>query len=259
MLTVGLGKERGASSLHAAGFEAFSEVLPEATRIVLGAVRVPFGVALLEDAWHRLHRVEIVPGELLLERDRALLSEAWGYFARLPFERVDVLVLREMGKRISGAGMDPNVTGRFAGKALPAGILVERLVVLDLADGSGGNAIGVGQADIVTERLRSKIDWGATYANAEASKSLAGAKLPFVVGNDMAALVLAMTSLTGIGSSTPRVVAMLNTLEVNHITVSEPLVPIAQAAGYSVVRSHVRAEVTKDGDLLRIGGLEFFS
>ena len=70
-----------------------------------------------------------------------------------------------MGKTISGSGMDPNVTGRFGDKPLPGATVVQRIVVLDLRDDSGGNAIGVGYADVVTERLRAKIDWGATYAN----------------------------------------------------------------------------------------------
>ena len=156
MLTIGLGKERGASSLHGAGFAAFAEVLPEALPIVLGAVHVPFGVALVEDAWHRLFRAEVVPVEEILDRDEALLKEAWDHFGRLPFDEVDVLVLREMGKTVSGAGMDPNVTGRFPVDPLPAPTAVSRLAVLDLREDSGGNAQGVGAADVVTERLRAR-------------------------------------------------------------------------------------------------------
>ena len=257
MLTIGLGKEKGASSLHGVGFEAFWGMLPEAAAIVLSALRVPFGLALLEDPWHRLCRVEVVRGESLLEGDRELLVEAWSNFPRLPFKEVDVLVLREIGKMISGSGMDPNVTGRFAGKAVPAETSVQRLAVLDLAHNSGGNAIGVGMADVVTERLRAKIDWGATYANAVASKSLAGARLPVVVGNDLEALALAVSTLTGAGAGPPRVVAALNTLEVNHIAVSAPLVDLARAEGYSLVGPARRAEWGPDGTLRRIGGIEF--
>jgi hypothetical protein len=119
--------------------------------------------------------------------------------------------------------------------------------------------MGVGQADIVTERLRSKIDWTATYANAAASKSLAGAKLPFVARSDLEALSLAMFSLTGTNVGALRLVAMANTLEVNHIAVSKPLVAPAGAAGYSLVHAHRHAEFNTGGSLLRIGGLEFFA
>jgi hypothetical protein len=135
---------------------------------------------------------------------------------------------------------------------------VERLAVLDLAHNSGGNAIGVGVADVVTERLRAKVDWSATYANAIASKSLAGARLPVVVGNDLEALTLAAGTLTGASTGPPRVVAMVNTLDVNHIAVSAPLVEVATAAGYSPMGSRRRAEFGRDGSLLRIGGIEFF-
>jgi hypothetical protein len=258
MLTIGLGKEAGASSLHAAGFEAFAEALPEAARFVLGKMRVPFGVALLEDRWHRLHRAEVVPEERLFDREPALLREAWANFARLPFPKLDVLVVREMGKTISGTGMDPNVTGRFPGKQLEAETVVQRLVVLDLIHSSGGNAVGVGLADIVTERLRSKIDWKTTYANAFASKALANAKLPIVAGTDLEAIMLAVGSLTGTGPAQPGIVAMANTLDVNHIAVSRPLLRVAQETGYAPAGPVCRAEFGEHGALLRIGGLEFF-
>jgi hypothetical protein len=233
-------------------------MLPEAAGIVLGTLRVPFGLALLEDAWHRLRRVEVVPGEVLLQRDGELLRDAWAHFPRLPFKEVDVLVLREIGKMISGSGMDPNVTGRFPGSPVPAVTTVARLAVLDLAHNSGGNAIGVGVADVVTERLRQKIDWGATYANAVASKSLAGARLPVVVGDDLEALKMTTSTLIGTGSAPPRMVAMVNTLDVNHIAVSAPLVDVARAQGYSLVGPARRAEFGPDGSLRRIGGLPFF-
>jgi hypothetical protein len=258
MLTIGIGKERGASSLHSAGFAAFAEVLPEALQIVLGVVPVPFGVALVEDAWHRLARAEVVRGDEILERDAALLKEAWDHFGRLPFDVVDILVLKEMGKTVSGAGMDPNVTGRFPSDPLPAPTAVSRLAVLDLREDSGGNAQGVGVADVVTERLRAKVNWGATYANALASKTLAGAKLPVVAHTDADAFSLAVESLVGRGAANARIVAMINTLEVSRLAVSHPLVELAEAAGYEVGVQPVRAEFTDDGRLVRIGGLEFF-
>ena len=258
MLTIGLGKERGASSLHRAGFESFGTELPEAAQIVCSMLNVPFGVALLEDQWHRLCRAEVVRGEEIFQRDQALLREAWELFARLPFEQVDVLVLKEMGKTISGAGMDPNVTGRFSGSPLPSPTAVGRLVVLDLREDSGGNATGVGMADIVTERLRTKIDWAATYANARTSKSLASARLPIVVATDIEALSWSMASLVGCVPTDARVAAIINTLEVGRIVVSEPLVASASAAGYVPRGGPVRAVFSEAGDIERIGGLEFF-
>jgi hypothetical protein len=258
MLTIGLGKELGASSLHSEGFDAFVDVLPEASRVVFNVLNVPLGVALVEDEWHRLLLAEVVLGEEILERDEALLKEAWAHFARLPFGRVDILMMKEMGKTISGAGMDPNVTGRFGDKPVAGATVVQRIVVLDLRDDSGGNAIGVGYSDVITERLRDKIDWGATYANARASKSLSGAKLPIVVESDADAFALASESLIGRDPGGPRMVAMASTLSVTHIAVSEPLVAEAEAAGYTAAGGGHRAKLTDTGRLVSIGGLEFF-
>ena len=257
MLTIGLGKQQGASSLHATGLDNFRTVLPEAAGTVLTKLKVPFGVALIEDSWHRLVRAEVVGGGRLLEREPALLVEAWSHFGRLPFPSLEVLVLGQMSKAISGTGMDPNVTGRFPARDLGAGTDVQRLVVLDLADSSGGNAVGVGLADIVTERLRAKVDWGATYTNVIASKALANGKLPVVAPSDYEALALALQSLTGANASAPGVVAMRSTLEVNHFAATSGLVADAHRAGCSRRGEAKRAEFDHAGRLLRIGGLDF--
>lgn len=258
MLTIGLGKEEGASSLHRAGFTSFDKALPEAAGPVLAALTVPFGVALLEDAWHRLHRAEVVPGSSIVERDAELLAQAWELFGTLPYAEVDLLVLKEMGKTISGAGMDPNITGRFPAGQLPCPTSVACLVTLDLRDDSGGNAIGVGVADVVTERLRDKVNWGYTYANARASKSLGGARLPLVAGNDLDAVAIALSSLVGEQPHQAAAVAMANTLTVNHFAATGPLVKQAQSAGYEVVSDDLEARFDQAGRLEGIGGVEFF-
>jgi hypothetical protein len=151
------------------------------------------------------------------------------------------------------------VTGRFPGDPLPAPTAVCPLAVLDLREDSGGNAQGVGVADVVTERLRAKVNWGATYANAVASKTLGGAKLPVVAPTDADALSLAIESMVGREPGNARVVAMVNTLEVSRLALSRPLLETAEAAGYEVAVQPVRAEFTDTGRLVRIGGLDFFA
>ena len=116
----------------------------------------------------------------------------------------------------------------------------------------------MGLADVVTERLRSKVDWGATYANVLASRALVNAKLPLVAESDEAALSIALSSLTRAPGDPRRLVAMANTLDVNHIAVSESLVSTATAAGYELVGSGLRVEFRR-GSLRRIGGLDFFA
>ncbi len=258
MLTIGLGKEVGASALHRAGFRAFGTVLPEAAALVLGALQVPFGVALVEDTWHRLAHAEVVPGHAIVEGDHRLLQEAWEHFGRLPFDELDVLLVKEMGKTVSGSGMDPNVTGRFPDLLLPAATRVGNLAVLDLRTDAGGNAIGVGAADVVTERLRDKVDWAYTYANARASKVLSGARLPLAAASDEEAFELCLGSVVGQWADGPRAVAMSNTLEVTHLAVSANLVEPAVEAGYQVVGEDLRADFSSAGELRAIGGLRFF-
>ncbi|MHB1712337.1 MAG: nickel pincer cofactor-dependent isomerase, group 22 [Acidimicrobiales bacterium] len=259
MLAVGLGKVQGASSLHAVGFDRFFEVLPEAAQMVIDRIEVPFGVALVENSWHQLCEVEAVPGEEILEREKKLLALALEQLGVLPFPNLDILVLREMGKDISGAGIDPNVSGRWAGMDLGGGASVGRLAVLDLTEASAGNASGVGLADIVTERLRTKIDWQATYLNAITSKSLGGCRLPLVAKNDRDALEIALASVFGLDLSHPRFVGMRNTLEVNDLVVSPDLVGVAEEAGYLIEGFPARAEFDESGVLLSICGLEFFA
>jgi hypothetical protein len=215
-------------------------------------------VALVEDTWHRLARAEVVPGDAIVEGDRRLLREAWDHFGRLPFAELDILLVKEMGKTVSGSGMDPNVTGRFPDPLLPAATRVGHLAVLDLRTDAGGNAIGVGAADVVTDRLRDKVDWAYTYANARASKVLSGARLPLVAASDEDAFELCLGSVVGRWADSPRVVAMSNTLEVTHLAVSADLVGAAVQAGYEVVGRGLRADFSGSGELRAIGGLGFF-
>lgn len=258
MLTIGLGKVIGASSLHARGFDKFHDILPEAAQLLLDRLRVPFGVALVEDAWHRLAYLEAVPGETLLERDEVLLAKAWDNLGVLPFSEVDLLILRELGKDISGAGIDPNVSGRWAQRDLGGPTKVAGLVILDLSGRSAGNASGVGMADVVTERLRSKIDWPVTYRNALASRVLASAKLPLVAGTDREAVELATSCSIGVELNHARMVAMHNTLSVHDLAISEELVPAALAAGYKVDPTAQLARFDGAGGLLSVAGLAFF-
>lgn len=258
MLTIGLGKNTGASSLHAQGFDQFHQVLPDTLQVVLGRVNVPFGVAVVEDPWHRLEHLEGVPGEDILARDRELLERAWKNLGLLPFSRVDLLVLRELGKNISGAGLDPNVTGRWSVTDLGGATKVARLVVLDLTDDTAGNACGVGLADVVTERLRAKVDWPVTYRNSLTSKALDGCKLPLVASSDREAIELAVSSFVGVDGAQARMVATRNTLTVADLAISEELLPEAEAAGYQIDSHPKLASFDRAGNLLTLNGLPFF-
>ena len=189
MLVIGLGKRNGADCCHSLGFGRFPEVMPQMARLLLE--RKPSllgGLAVVENAHDRVCLLEAVLPERLLERDRALLAEARARMGALPVDELDVLLVDRMGKDISGSGMDPNVTGRSPSPYKTGGLKATRLGVLRLTEATGGNATGMGNADIVTRRLVDGADFESTYANAITSTSLRAAAIPLVTPSDEAAV-----------------------------------------------------------------------
>src|SRR5918998_1201054 len=139
MLAIGLGKQRGAHSIHAAGWGKIHETIPEAARVAVGTGKVAFGLAVLENADEEPYRVAAIPADRLEESEAPLLEEAKRKLMRLPFDEIDVLVIDQIGKNISGDGADPNVTGRYPTSFASGGPKVERMVYLGLTPETGGN------------------------------------------------------------------------------------------------------------------------
>jgi Lactate racemase N-terminal domain len=221
MLAVGLGKVDGALSLHAHGFGA-GNLIAEMALVAIEKAPVSFGVALIENANRELSHVEVIEAPSIAAREPKLLDMARSMSAAIPVSRADVLIVDEMGKEISGVGMDPHVTGR--GKDLPPGeaprFVAARLVVLSLSEGSGGNATGVGHADVTTMRLASSIDEEVTMRNVRTSGALHRARLPIAAVGDREAIE---TALRGAGSPMPeeaRVVRIRNTARLDEMWVS---------------------------------------
>jgi hypothetical protein len=190
MLAVGCGTPAGAAEMHRFGLAA--SIVPAAAAI-LSHVSVLFGVAVVENPAPGVHAIEIVRPADFATTDRRLLKLAWKCFPRIPLETLDVLVVDEMGKNISGAGMDPNVVGfwrREGGERRPD---YHTLLVLDLTDESHGNAVGIGMADLVPQRLVEKMDLAATQTNAATTGLFRSARLPLVLASDRDAVGLALS------------------------------------------------------------------
>lgn len=223
MLALGLGKQKGAASLHALGFETFPGSLIEGARLVLNRAPIICCLATVENALEQVAHVEAVLPSALLERERALLEMARRLMGRLPFPAFDVLVVDQIGKNISGDGMDPNVTGRY----LPPGMLgepvVQKIAVLDLTPETHGNACGLGVADVTTRRVLEKIDLAATYTNSITSTVLTGSRLPVLVETDEQAVRLAVRTCNRVRPPQVDIVRIQNTLELSRLWVSEPL------------------------------------
>ena len=160
MLVIGLGKREGASQVHKLGLRGMHEVLPAVGRFLVKNTRFALGVAIVENAEDRPAEIVAIEPESIFDIEPALLERARSLMGRLPFDQIDVLVVGELGKNYSGAGMDPNVIGRLMVETQPdfERPVVTRLAVLDVSDESHGNIVGVGFADLTTERLVAKMD-----------------------------------------------------------------------------------------------------
>ena len=223
MLAIGLGKQKGAHSVHAAGWKHIHRTIPEAARVAVESGKVAFGLAVLENPDENPYKVVAFPADELETSEVPLLEEAKRNLLMLPFDALDVLVVDEIGKNISGDGADPNVTGRYPTPYASGGPEVQMMVFLDLTEETGGNANGVGVADVVTERLAAKINRPATYLNALTSTTPQPVKLPMVMPTDELAVAAALEICAGVSSKDARLVRVQNTLKLRRMWVSEAL------------------------------------
>jgi hypothetical protein len=246
MLAIGLGKQRGAHSIHSAGWENIHRTIPEAARVAVESGKVAFGLATVENADEEPCKIAAIPAQELEEAEAPLLEEAKRNLARLPFDDIDVLVVDEIGKNISGDGADPNVTGRYPTTAASGGPSVERMVYLGLTEETGGNANGLGMADVVTERLAGAMDRPATYMNALTSTTPAPVKTPMVMPTDEMAIAAALTMCAGVTYPEARLVRIENTLKLRRIWVSEALL--------GEVDGDERLEVVEEPQPMRFDG-----
>ncbi|HEV8645201.1 MAG TPA: lactate racemase domain-containing protein [Burkholderiales bacterium] len=230
MLAIGIGKIIGAATYHQHGMDTFPELLPKVRDVNLARRDVLFGVGIVENAHDQTAAVEVIPSERIAEREPVLQDMAKKLMPQLFFDEVDVLIIDEMGKNISGAGFDPNITGRNR-RAVQwnYGPLTKKIVVLGLTPETHGNATGMGGADIITMRLFREIDIPSTYANIITSMHLDGGAIPMVMNTEQEAVQLAVKTVVRVKPQDCRIVRIRNTLELAQIQVSEPLLAEVRA------------------------------
>ena len=230
MLAIGIGKINGATTYHQHGMDVFPTLLPKVRDVNIKARNVLFGVGIVENAYDETAAIELIPAEQIGEREPALQEMAKRNMPRLQFSEIDVLVIEEMGKNISGAGFDPNITGRNRRVIeWKTDLLVKKIVVLGLTPESHGNATGIGGADVVTMRLYQDMDVGATYANVITSMNLDGAAIPLIMNTDRDAIALAVKTVVRVKPEDCRIVRIRNTLHLAEIEVSEPMLAEVKA------------------------------
>lgn len=230
MIGVGMGKIAGAGALHHHGMDRFHEVLPAAARVVVDTGKLLLGVGLVENALDETAIVEVIPAERLLAREAELQVQAKSLMGRLKFEEIDLLVIDEIGKSVSGTGADPNVTGRnVRGVVWDARPALQKIVMLGFVEGSDGNATGVGAADVITRRLFNELNLVATYTNVLTSGGLDAAAIPLIAESDRQAISIGLLACSRTTPESARVVRIRNTLALDTILVSESLLPLIQA------------------------------
>ena len=231
MLAIGLGKHEGASLVHSFGSKGLREMVPEAARVMMRQANFVLGVGIVENAYDETARIVVLDPEEFEKEEPGLLEEARNLMPHLPFDETDVLIVDEIGKNISGTGMDTNIIGRLLirGEKEFEKPEISKIIVLDVTLSSHGNAIGVGLADITTRRLINKIDYHAMYTNVLTSGFLNRAFVPLICETDKEAIATAVGTFKRKDPHRLKVMRIKNTLEIEKLYISEVLLEEARA------------------------------
>ncbi|MBW1961454.1 MAG: DUF2088 domain-containing protein [Deltaproteobacteria bacterium] len=225
ILAVGLGNHKGASLVHALGVKGLKDYMVEFADVILNKAPILCGIGILENAYDETYRIVAAAPDDFKKVDTELLRECKAILPHLPVRHIDILIVQEMGKNISGTGMDTNIVG---------GILeydpeeytppqIKRIIVLDLTDETAGNALGIGRADLITRRVYDRLDLNATYTNTITATFLERAKIPIVMDTEKEAFEVALKTIWNLPGTTPRVMIIKNTLRLDELYVSEPI------------------------------------
>lgn len=231
MAVIGLGKHAQALSVHSLGIVGLTTKILPVGRALLATDKILGGVAIVENGYDETMHIEAIPALQIEERERVLLEVARSSMPHLPVDDIDLLIVDEIGKDISGTCMDTNIIGRrdLRGQEEPESPRVKSIVAMGLTEASHGNAIGFGLADVITQKLRDQVDLKATYENAVTSSFYNRTKIPLTAVNDADAIDIALRA-AALGPDreknyrAARIVRIKNTLEISRVLVSESLV-----------------------------------
>jgi hypothetical protein len=253
MLSIGLGKFAGAQKYHAHGQRlGLEHVIRTAGRRVLASAPVVGAIAIVEDAYHHTARIDAVPVEAIERRDEESLALAKSWMPKLPCD-VDVLIVDEIGKNISGTGMDAKVVNRGAGceyNPMPELPAVGRIFVRDLDPDSYGNALGIGMADVTTTRLAQGIAWEPTRINALSSGMPPKARLPVSFATDRECLEWVAATTGRIDPAEVTIGWIRNTLAIDRVALSTNLRAVAESNPLLTIEREIAAEWDAVGNLV---------
>ncbi len=228
MLVIGMGKIKGAQTVHEEGFGAMAHNIQIFGKSILKHAPILFGIGLVENAYEKTYKISVLPPEKFLVEEPSLLKIAKEQMGRIRFPSCDVLIVDRLGKDISGEGMDPNVTGRFPTDLCTPTFSAQKLVVLDITESSHGNCYGVGLADITTKSLIDHSNLQSMYINAITNTVLHGVKIPLMCESHREAIQTAVATCVGIDKKYPRIIRIANTRNLSTIMISEAMMQEAK-------------------------------
>lgn len=251
MLAVGLGKAPGAAQIHRQGPAQMAAAIEAVASAVIATGKVVGGLAIVENAYDETATIAAVPSGDIARRERELFPEAKRLMPRLPVDNLDLLIVDEIGKNISGSGMDVNVIGRWRLPSMPEPLSprITRIVALRLSSESEGNAQGVGLSDVVTRRLVDEIDPVATYVNSIVSTFVERAFIPLTMPSDRDAILAALASLSLAEPAAARVARIRNTRDLEELWLSESLLKDVAGRPGLTIEPSADLSFTAQGDL----------
>ncbi len=246
MIAIGLGKQKGAEICHELGIERIAENFPAIARVTIEKENILFAIGLLENAYHETCRIELLRKEEIETEEPKLQEEAKRLLPKLHFTDIDVLVIDEIGKNISGTGFDTNVVGRYHTPGCSGGPNVTRLVILNVTDETHGNANGLGIADFTTRRIFDQFSFENTYPNALTSTVLPSVKIPMVLETDLLAIKAAIKTCNILDKRNVRLIRIKNTNEIERIEVSESMLDGVRGNPYLSIETDLYPLVLND-------------
>lgn len=254
MMAIGMGKHKGAEYYHSAAVKlTFQRIVENVGLEVIQRCPVLFGLGIIENAYHQTCLIKALPPKAIFEGEKKLLTISKQRMARLPFDEIDVLVIDQIGKDVSGTGMDTKVIGRnrdILGDFITSP-RVKRIFVRDLTADTEGSAIGIGFADFTTTRLVNKIDRHKTYVNCLTAISPEKGAIPMYFDTDREALEACFNTIGDIPIDQVRMVHIKNTLALENISVSRAFESeIRQKPSLKLLGEWDEIELNKDGNLV---------
>lgn len=254
MMTIGLGKQAGASVCHAAGFKYMAKYVPMFGRAILKHANILFAVAVLENAYDETERIVALNHDEIEEEEPKLQEISKSLLSRICVPECDVLVCDVIGKNFSGSGMDPNITGTFVTPYASGGLKSQRVAVLDLSKESHHSGVGIGMAHATTRRFFDKMDFELTYPNLITSTVIENARIPLVMKNDKEAIQVCVRTCTDVDHDKIRIVRIANSLKVEHILLSEAYYDeVKNNPDFTIESEPQEMDFDEDGNLRDLG------